>query len=191
MLIGYTTFVGVLAKVLLGLGVFAGIICAVDWAIRERKISPFSGVARFFRRTVDPMMRPLESRIVGFGGQPSSAPLWFFLGVVVLGIVVLQILRVVGGLLMQISVASSEPRQIPVLLAEWALQFLYIAVLVRVISSWLPISPHSRWIRWAYVSTEWLLAPLRRIIPQFGAVDVSPLGALLLIWLAQGIIGRL
>jgi YggT family protein len=80
---------------------------------------------------------------------------------------------------------------IPILLAEWALEFLYVAILVRVFSSWLPISPYSRWIRWSYVTTEWLLAPLRRIIPPFGAIDVSPLGALLLIWLARGIIGRL
>lgn len=191
MLITYSAFIDVVARILLGLGVLAGVVCVIDWAIRTRKIGPFSGVARFFRRTVDPLLRPVEATIVRRGGQPSSAPLWVFLGIAVAGIVILWLLRLIGGLLQQVSVASSEPRLIPILLAEWALQFLYVAVLVRVFSSWLPISPYSRWIRWSYVITEWLLAPMRRIIPSFGAIDVSPLGALLLIWIAQGIIGRL
>jgi YggT family protein len=191
MLLTYSAFIDIVARVLLGLGVLAGLVCVVDWAIRTRKIGPFSGVARFFRRTVDPMLRPMEAIIVRRGGQPASAPLWVFLGIVVAGIVILWLLRMVGGLLLQLSAAASEPRLLPILLAEWALEFLYVAILVRVFSSWLPISPYSRWIRWSYVTTEWLLAPLRRIIPPFGAIDVSPLGALLLIWLARGIIGRL
>jgi YggT family protein len=191
MLFTYSALIDLVARVLLGLGVLAGLVCVIDWAIRTRKIGPFSGVARFFRRTVDPMLRPMEAIIVRRGGQPASAPLWVFLGIVVAGIVILWLLRLVGGLLLQLSTAASEPRLIPILLAEWALEFLYVAILVRVFSSWLPISPYSRWIRWSYVTTEWLLAPLRRIIPPFGAIDVSPLGALLLIWLARGIIGRL
>jgi YggT family protein len=190
-LIGYSAFIDIVARVLLGLGVLAGVVCVIDWAIRTRKIGPFSGIARFFRRTVDPLMRPMEAMIVRRGGQPASAPLWVFLGIVVAGIVTLWLLRLVGGLLLQLSTVASEPRLIPILLAEWALEFLYVAILVRVFSSWLPISPYSRWIRWSYVTTEWLLAPLRRIIPPFGAIDVSPLGALLLIWIARGIIGRL
>jgi YggT family protein len=191
MLIGYSGFIDVVARVFLALGVLAGAICVVDWAIRARKISPFNGVARLFRRTIDPMMRPVEARVVRHGGQPASAPLWVFLGIAVAGILILWFLRRLGGLLQQASVASSEPRLIPILLAEWALQFLWVAILVRVFSSWLPISPYSRWIRWSYVTTEWLLGPLRRIIPPFGAIDVSPLGALLLIWIVRGIIGRL
>lgn len=191
MLLTYSAFIDIVARVLFGLGVLAGVVCVVDWAIRARKIGPFSGIARLFRRTVDPLMRPMEGMIVRRGGQPSSAPLWVFLGIVVAGIVILWLLRMIGGLLLQLSTAASEPRLLPILLAEWALEFLYIAILVRVFSSWLPISPYSRWIRWSYVATEWLLAPLRRIIPSFGAIDVSPLGALLLIWIARGIIGRL
>ena len=190
-MIAYTTFIDIVAKVLLGLGILAGVVCVVDWGIRARKISPFSAVARFFRRSVDPLMRPVETKIVRYGGQPAAAPLWVFVGVVVAGIVILQLLRFVGGLVMQVSVAASDPRQIPILLAEWALRFLYVAILVRVFSSWLPISPYSKWIRWSYTTTEWLLAPLRRIIPPIGAIDVSPLAALLLIWLVGGVIGNL
>lgn len=189
MLIGYSAFVDIVAKILLGLGVAAGVICVVDWAIRARKISPFSGVARFFRRTVDPMMRPVEGRIVRYGGQPSSAPLWVFLGIVVAGIVVIQLLKLFGGVMMQISVAASEPRLIPSLALGWAFRFLTFALLVRVISTWLPVSPYSKWIRWSYVSTEWLLAPLRKVIPTFGAFDITPIAAYFLLVIVQRILG--
>ena len=189
MLIGYSMFVDTIAKVFLALGVLAGALCLVDWAIRTRKISPFNGVARFFRRVVDPMMRPVETRIVRFGGQPAAAPLWVFLGIVVTGILALQLLRVVGDLLMQVSVATSEPRLLPGLLLGWVFRFLIFALLVRVISTWLPVSPGSKWIRWSYVATEWLLAPLRRIIPSFGAFDVTPIAAYFLLVIVQRIIG--
>src|SRR3954470_19818877 len=121
MLFTYTTFVDVVARIFLALGVVAGAICVVDWAIRTKKIGPFSGIARFFRRTVDPMMRPVEGRIVRMGGQPASAPLWVFLGVVVVGIILLQVLRVIGDLLVQITVAVSTPGLAPqvMLLIAW------------------------------------------------------------------------
>lgn len=189
MLITYSAFVDVVAKVLLALGVLAGVVCVVDWAIRARKISPFSGIARFFRRTVDPLMQPVEGRIVRYGGQPASAPLWVFLGIAVAGIVIIQLLKIVGGVILEISVAASDPRRIPFLVLGWAFRFMTFALIVRVISTWLPVSPYSKWIRWSYWSTEWLLAPLRKVIPTLGAFDITPIAAYFLLVIVQRIIG--
>ena len=185
----YSTFVDVVSRILLALGILAGAVCLIDWAIRTRKIGPFSGVARFFRRTVDPLMRPVEAKIVRYGGQPSAAPLWTFLGIVVAGILIIQLLRVVGGLLMQVSVGMSSPRLFVLLVLSWAIRFISFALIVRVISTWLPVSPYSRWIRWSYVSTEWLLAPLRRVIPAFGAFDVTPIVAYFILTIGGGLLG--
>jgi YggT family protein len=185
----YATFVNLAAKVFLGLGILAGAVCVMDWAIRTRKISPFSGLARFFRNRVDPLLRPIETAIVRRGGMPSAAPLWTLLAIVVTGIVTLQLLKFVGGLLMQLSAAAADPRQFPLLLIGWALQLLLLALLVRVISSWLPISPYSKWVRWSYVATDWLLGPIRRIVPPFGAIDASPIIAWLLILVVSRILG--
>jgi len=60
---------------------------------------------------------------------------------------------------------------------------------VRVISTWVRISPYSRWVRWSYVLTDWLLEPIRRLLPRFGALDVSPLLAFFLISLVQSALG--
>src|SRR4051812_592066 len=188
MLFTYGTFVEIVTKILLVLGILAGIVCALDWAIRTRKISPFSAIARFFRRAIDPMFRPLEGRIVRMGGQPASAPLWMFLGVIVAGILIIQLLHVIGGLLMQVSVGLSSPREFVMMLVGWAFRFLTLALIVRVISSWLPVSPYSKWVRWSYVSTEWLLAPLRRVIPPLGMIDLTPIVAYILLTVVAGIL---
>jgi YggT family protein len=185
----YSSFLDIVAKVFLVLGVIAGAVCVIDWAIRTRKIGPFSAVARFFRRTVDPLLRPVEEKVVRYGGQPAAAPLWTFLGVVVAGILILQVLGVIGSLLTQISVGISSPRLLVGMIAGWAIRFVTLALIVRVISTWLPVSPYSKWIRWSYVSTEWLLAPLRRVIPPFGAFDVTPIVAYLLLVIVGGILG--
>ena len=61
---------------------------------------------------------------------------------------------------------------------------LYIALLVRVFSSWFnigPGSPFSPVINIVYQVTEPILAPIRRVLPKLGMLDLSPMVALLLL----------
>jgi YggT family protein len=64
-----------------------------------------------------------------------------------------------------------------------------LSLLVRVISSWLPISPYSGWVRWSYILTEWMVAPLRKLIPTLGPIDITPIIAWLLLSLLQSLLG--
>jgi len=59
-LASYATFIAGVRTALLLIGAFVAIICTVDWAVRTRRINPFSRVARFFRGRVDPLMAPVE-----------------------------------------------------------------------------------------------------------------------------------
>ena len=77
------------------------------------------------------------------------------------------------------------------MLVAWTFGILRIALVVRVVSSWFRISPWSAWIRWSYRLTEWMLAPLRRIVPAFGPVDVTPLVAYILLVIVQGVVLRI
>jgi YggT family protein len=169
--------------------VVVGIIAAVDWAVRTRRLNPFGGVARFFRRTIDPLMVPIERRVVSAGGRPSSAPLWA-LGVVVIGGLVLIALFdfVTRQLAFAATAFSVGPRGVLTLLVGWTFALLRIALIVRVISSWIRVSPYSPWVRWSYGLTEWMLAPLRRIIPLLGGIDVTPIVAYLLLALVEGVV---
>ena len=185
----YAVFVAGVRIALLYAAIALAVVCAVDWAVRTRRISPFSRTARFFRTRVDPLMEPVERVILRAGGTPSSAAWWTLVGLILFGILLITLLQFVGGILAQVVFGINEPRSIPLLLVSWAFSVLRLALLVRVISSWLPISPYSRWIRWSYVLTEWMIAPLRRIIPLIGMIDITPIVAWFLLNLIQSAVG--
>jgi YggT family protein len=185
----YAVFVAGVRVVLLYAAVVLAVVCAVDWAVRTRRISPFSRIARFFRARVDPLMVPVERVILRAGGTPSSAAWWTLVGLILFGILLITLLQFAGGILTQVVFGINEPRSIPLLLVSWAFSVLRLALLVRVISSWLPISPYSRWLRWSYVLTEWMIAPLRRIIPLIGMIDITPIIAWFLLNLIQSALG--
>ena len=62
---------------------------------------------------------------------------------------------------------------------------LYVAILARVIVSWVAPSSENPIVAVIYQITEPVLAPLRRVLPSFGMIDLSPMAALLIIMLIQ------
>jgi YggT family protein len=182
----------VLRTALLSIAVVFGAICVLDWAVRTRKISPFNPVARFCRTTIDPFISPIEKRVIRAGGTPASAPLWALAAVVIGGILLLTLLDVVRVEVIRSIVASQEGAAgIFHLLVSWTFTILRLALIVRVISSWLPISPYSPWIRWSYALSEPILAPLRRIVPGFGGLDITPILAYFLLSIIESVLFRL
>ena len=180
----------VLRQALFYVAVVVGAIALVDWLVRTRRINPFGPVAQFMRTVVDPLMRPVEARIVRAGGQPSSAPWWSLVFVVVGGLLLVWALEFLSGLANQLAFGLANPGQLWVVLVVWTFSLLRIALIIRVVSTWVGISPYSKWIRWTIGLTEWMLAPLRRVLPTFGAVDLSPLIAFVLLRLLEGLILR-
>lgn len=172
--------------------VFA-IICVVDWAVRTRRINAFNPVARYFRSTVDPFIAPIERRVVRAGGSPASAPLWALVAAVIGGILLLSLLGFVRSQVLIASLAANEGATgVFRLLILWTFAILRLALLVRVLSSWLPINPHSPWLRWSFVLSEPILRPLRQIVPTLGPVDITPIIAYFLLGLlARVIVGAL
>jgi YggT family protein len=189
MLASYSAFIGIVRTVLLYLAIALAAICAFDWAVRTRRINPFNRIARFFRGRIEPLMQPVERVVVRAGGLPSTAPWWSLAAVVVGGILLITVLNLLGSVLSQIVFGVAEPRNLPWLVASWAFSILKFALLVRVLSSWLPVSPYSRWIRWSYVLTDWMIVPLRRVIPLVGMFDITPIIAWILLSIAQQILG--
>ncbi len=72
---------------------------------------------------------------------------------------------------------------------------LYAAMIGRVLVSWFNIGPSSPFypaVNVLYQITEPILAPIRRVLPRFGMLDLSPMVALILIGFIRGlVIGRL
>lgn len=189
---GADAVIQVLRTALLSIALVFGAICVLDWAVRTRKISPFNAIARFCRSTVDPFITPIERKVVRAGGTPASAPLWALVAVVVGGILLLTFIDFIR-LQVARSIVASQGGSAGIyhLLVSWTFTILKIALVVRVISSWLPISPFSRWVRWSYLLSEPILAPMRRIVPNLGGLDITPILAYFLLNLVQSLLFRL
>jgi YggT family protein len=188
-LAGYAAFVAVVRYVVFGLAVVAAIVATLDWLVRTRRLPPFGAIARFCRRVIDPLMLPIEQRIVRKGGQPQNAPWYTLVFIIVGGLILFALLDFVGTVIAQVGWGMSSPGRFGVLLLSWAFMLLKVALIIRVVSTWIQISPYSPWIRWTYVLTDWFLEPLRRLLPRFGPIDISPLLAFLLITLIQSALG--
>jgi YggT family protein len=184
-LAGYRAFVEIVRYVVFGLAVVAALFATVDWAVRTRKLNPFGAIARFFRKVIDPLMLPIETRIVRRGGQPQNAPWYTLVFIIVGGLILFALLDLIGEAGRHVVFAVTTPGRFFTMLLNLTILALQVALLVRVISTWVNLSPYSRWIRWSYSATEWMLAPIRRLLPTFGPVDVSPMAAFLLLWLIQ------
>ena len=65
---------------------------------------------------------------------------------------------------------------------------LNLAILARVLLSWVRVSPYHPAVELLYRITEPILAPLRRVIPSIGMVDISPVIALLLLQIIQQVL---
>jgi YggT family protein len=180
-LAGADVVVQFLKIVLLAIALVFAAICVLDWAVRTRKISPFNAIARFCRSTVDPIIAPVERSVVRAGGTPAEAPLWALAVIVIGGILLLTLLEAITGEVKTIVASSQGGAGVYHLLVDWTFTILKTAIVVRVISSWLPISPYSKWVRWSYLLSEPMLAPLRRFVPILGGLDITPILAFILL----------
>ena len=144
---------------MLALAVLSAVVFGSDWLVRTRRINPFNPVARFFRRTLDPLMAPVERRVIRSGGNPATAPWWTFAVVVVGGILLLAALDYVRQTAFEMA-AASHGGVMPIvrLLIHWTVLFLQLALIIRVIASWLGMGQFSPWVRWA-LSGDGLAAP--------------------------------
>jgi YggT family protein len=175
----------VLRIALLVVGGVVLVIAVVDWAVRTRRINPFSPVARFFRRVIDPVLAPVESRVVRAGGMPTQAPWWALAAVVVIGALLVVSLQWIRATALSLEFAATQGGMVIVaLVLQWLCELLKIALIVRVVVSWIGMR-YSWWARAAYALTDWLVKPIARVLPPFGMIDFSPLVAYFVIWLVE------
>src|SRR5437867_11877287 len=57
-----------------------------SWLVSTRRISPFGALGRTLRSASDPLIRPVESRLVRAGGNPAHAGWWLVVAVAAAGV---------------------------------------------------------------------------------------------------------
>lgn len=162
--------------------VFAAFVAFGSWAVATRRLHPFSGLARLIHTVSDPVLLPLERWLHRRGGNPQNAP-WWLLGLAIAGgIVVITAADWLTGLAAAASRSvQSGPRGVLRLVIGLAVQLVSIALIVRVVGSWFGAGRFNRWMRPAYWLTDWIVEPIRRVLPPLGMIDFSPLVAWLLL----------
>lgn len=153
-------------------------------------LNPFSWPALTIRRLSDPLILPIRRTLMGFGVDPKFAPLIAVLLTILLGWFVLQ---VVSGLAnTMIGVLFSVQRQNLVAVVGYllygAVGLYTMLIFIRIIFSWGMVSYSNRVMRFLVNTTEPLLGPLRRMIPPVGNFDISPIVAVIIMWLLQAAI---
>ena len=169
---------------------FASVIIAVThWAVRQGHMGAFGAWPRLVRRASDPVIQPLERRLVRGGRNPQDAPLWLAGLVLVGGLVFLWLARSLAGAVSNLQeMASGGPRPLTFAAIRLVAGVLKLALIVRVVSSWFGRGEYSRWLRPVYRLTDWLIHPLRRLVPQMGMFDLTPLVAYIVVMLAEGLL---
>ena len=150
-------------------------------------LNPFAWTSRTIRRLSDAFVIPVRGGLRGFGIDVKFAPLVVILIAILLGWFVLQlvgtIVLMVEGIIESVR-AGAVFRLIGFVI--YGLISIYILLItIRIIFSWGMISYTNRVMRFLVDVTEPLLGPLRRRIPPLGWLDISPLIAILILWLFQ------
>jgi YggT family protein len=169
--------------------VYASVVALTHLAVRSRRLNPFGAWPRLVRRASDPVLLPLERRVIRAGGSPQDAPLWLVGIVIAGGLLLLTLVHWLAGLTVTLGIlAESGPRAWARFLVSGVFTLLMIALFVRVISSWFGISPYRPWMRPVMALTDWIINPIRRILPPLGMLDLSPLVAWLVLSLVRSFV---
>ena len=154
-----------------------------SWLVRTRRVSPFGPLGRGLRSATDWIVTPVERRLVRMGGNPVHAGWWLIVVVAVAGVIFLSLLGWVLTSYQTAAWATAQgPRAILALTINVVYNVFFIAIMVRVVASWLGWFRYARWMRPVYALTDWLIEPLRRFVPPLGMFDITPLVALLVLW---------
>lgn len=170
--------------------VFAGAaaIALGGWAVRARRLNPKSSAYSTTKSLTDPFLKPVENWLVENGGNPKNAEIWLFGVTLVAGIVVISVASWIAGEIDMWSRSVNSGRGVVRQLVYYAGQLVTVAIIVRVLGSWMGVGRYNRWMRPAYWLTNWLITPLQRILPTIGPFDISPFVAFVGLQVVMGMV---
>ena len=74
-------------------------------------------------------------------------------------------------------------------IVELIVNVLWLAILGRVLLSWFPeVNRNNPIVVIIYQVSEPILSPLRRVVPRMGSFDLTPMIAIILLWLISSIL---
>ncbi|MFC0167048.1 YggT family protein [Pseudoduganella danionis] len=143
------------------------------------RVRPPASVAQFTFQLSDWLVRPLRRIVPGVGGYDWASLIGAFL-IVLLATSVLLL----AGLSPQMVALAALQRFL-----SWILYGFMALLIVEAIFSW--VNPHAPLAPFVRALNEPLLRPIRRTVPLVGNLDLSLLVAVILLQIAQILLGML
>ena len=144
----------------------------------------YNPVSQFVVRATNPVLLPLRKLIPGFGGVDLASLVLAFI-LILLKLVLLTLLFT-GGF-------SADPLELVIVLfreiARLLLSYLFWAVLIRIILSWVAPDPYNPVVQVLGQITEPVMAPARKLLPPMGGLDLSPMLVMVVIYFLQVLLG--
>ncbi|MBU3059158.1 YggT family protein [Pseudomonas indica] len=136
----------------------------------------YNPLSQFIVRATQPLLRPMRRVIPSFAGLDLSSLLLAVLIQLLLMVVTLVLMGYgVGGYLLQLLVWSI------IAVTSLFLKVFFFALIVSVILSWVAPGSYNPAAQLVNQICEPLLAPFRRILPNLGGLDISPIFAFIAI----------
>lgn len=169
----------------------AALVLLTSWLVRRGHLAPFGAWPRLVRRLSDPILRPIERGLARAGGNPPDAPAWLLGFAVIGGLVLIAGTDWLAALARRSGVGpGAGPGAVAAFAVEGAYVVLVVALVARVIGSWVGLDrfhPAMRPVAWL---TEWLVGPIRRRLPPAGMLDLSPLAAFVVLLVVRTLLLR-
>ena len=173
----------------LGLVGLTGVVWLTHWGVRKRHIGAFNPWSKTIRHLSDPLLRPIERQLVRRGGNPQEATVWFLGLSVVVGLILVSVVQWIFGIVSAAIVLSqASPRVWAQVAVSWAIGLVMMAIFVRYLVTWFGVPPTARWLRPFRWLTDWIIVPIRRVLPPFGIIDASPIAAYFVLYVLRSLI---
>ena len=156
--------------------ILGGILLLRFW-MQAIRVRPPASVAQFTFTLSDWLVRPLRRIVPGVGGYDWASLIGAFLVILLATSVVL------------ITGASGEAMFLLALYRffTWIIYGFIALLIIEAIFSW--VNPHAPLAPFVRALNDPLLRPLRRVVPLVGGLDLSLLVALILLQIAQVVLG--
>jgi len=156
--------------------VLGGVLLLRFW-MQAIRVRPPSSVAQFTFQLSDWLVRPLRRIVPGVGGYDWASLIGAFLIV----LLATSVLFLAGWTAQAVLLVALQR------FLQWILYGFMALLVIEAIFSW--INPHAPLAPFVRALNEPLLRPLRRVVPLVGSLDMSLLVALILLQVAQLLLG--
>lgn len=134
----------------------------------------YNPLSQFIVRATKPLLNPLRRIIPGFGGIDLASLVLAILIQLVLMILILMLMGYgVGGFIMQLLIWSI------IAITSLFLKVFFFALIISVILSWVAPGSYNPGAQLVNQICEPLLMPFRKLLPNLGGLDLSPIFAFL------------